>query len=203
MVIVYKKTVFREPALIDNEAYSRLKNAISGREGLPIYTPNEFFTRHFKRRLRMILYTFPVFVALLSFMIIHGTPARPLPVWWIICIILLLASGSTSFFSLLLLLLEGTSYATYLHTKKQYYTAMQFAISKSSNYADFVQLFFGTSGRRTVSYLQLAKQAPPQPKQPVTTESVITGIFRVIHKVSWIVGLCIVCWFIWKSCSPK
>ena len=197
-VISYKKYNFQVPALINNDVYNRLKEAVTKQAGFRIYVPTESFGGHFKKTLTLLLYLFPLFAAVLGYMLYHGTPAAPLPGWWIVLIIVMLITGFISVIMLVSLLLQGPSYATYLYNKQQYYSAMQYAVQKSSDYHQFVVLFWGPGAARTANYKALAGEAAPAAKQPATFDGAVLWLFRMMDNYGWMVVIAVLAWLVWR-----
>lgn len=93
--------------------------------------------------------------------------------------------------------LEGTSFATYLYDKQEYFTGMQQAIRKSSDYKDFSRLFYNGYNKRSDSFVTLAQEAMSIKKPATTADRILVFIFRLLDKYGWIAGIPMIIWMIW------
>lgn len=126
--IRYTKTYFQNPSRISEEVYNELKKELSRNPNFEI-AQGETFSEHFNIN--------RIAIALIASIIIFSIAKEGTIFFGIGMISFLIFFGS-----LFPLFLEGPSYATYIKTSNDYFSRMKYAIINSSNYSEFLSMFY-------------------------------------------------------------
>jgi len=126
--IRYTKTFFQTPNRISEDIYYNLKQELSKNPNFEI-AKGESFSEHFNVNI--------IGLALLISIITFAVAKEGTIFFGIGMISFLVFFGS-----LFHLFLEGPSYATYIKTSNEYFSRMKYAIINSSNYSEFISLFY-------------------------------------------------------------
>jgi hypothetical protein len=136
--IRYTKTYFQTPSRITQEVYYSLKQELSKNPNFEI-AQGETFSEHFNGSLTAIKIGFGVFIILLiistALGMDTGSAGDKFGFLAGIGFLVALVNG-------IYLMLEGPSYATYVKTSTDYFSRMKYAIINSSNYSEFISMFY-------------------------------------------------------------
>ncbi len=136
--IRYTKTYFQTPSRISEDVYYELKKELSRNPNFDI-AQGETFSQHFKGSLTAIKIGLGVFIVILiistALDMDTGTAGDRFGFFAGIGFLVALVNG-------IYLMLEGPSYATFIKKSNEYFSRMKYAIINSSNYNEFISMFY-------------------------------------------------------------
>jgi hypothetical protein len=138
--VSYTKTSFREPGMISEETYNKIREQLKTNPDFKIDPEFETFSEHFKVSLTTIKICLIIGVLTLLIGLISTSHAGdfgdmmaiPCGISFLIVLVC----------SLFVLLPEGPSYATYAKKHIEYFDRMKYAIKNSSSYSEFLRNFY-------------------------------------------------------------
>lgn len=136
--IRYTKTAFNKPMPIGFEQYKKFKDEIDSNPSFEIVPEGETFSEHFSGFFMWIGISV-VGCPLLAMMADACGKNSTLSIILVIPCVILFFVGFMTVFQLFL---EGPSFARYKKQKRNYFNKMKLAISKSSSYSEFYDMFY-------------------------------------------------------------